>query len=581
MEAAAHGHSTIGIPQSVGKEFVAADDDKTIKSAGIVYLTPAGEILLEQRGMEQDHPGEWAFPGGHLDKGEYPLDAALREFQEEVGHQLPGAMPMGQWGKFASFSATGPRFDVTLSDESQSYLWANLDNLPQPMHPRALEIIQSEAFTRIGMNELHIAEAMRDGRLTSPQRYENLWLFAMRITGTGKAYRTALKEHVWRDPADYLNPEFLARCMGLSVIWEHPPKDMLDSAEWTKRVVGSIFLPYLSGDEVWGIAKILDDEAGEFLSTHLASTSPAVVFRDPGVNSTLTLANGETVMVEGKPSLLDHLAICEVGVWDKGGPAAGVLSTTAEVSVMTPEEQAAADKARKDAEGSNIDKLLSAMDSVVKRLDSMEEKFGKKDADMPSEPMQVAADRKDGDETEDEKAAREAKEKESKADKAARKDAQTAVLAALQAEVAGLKSAAAARATLSDSDLDSISTAQDRAHRALMAFGDSAPRPVDGESAESYRRRVLKRLQPKSRAWSEIDLSTLNGKALSIAESQIFADAEMAAREPGSVPEGVLIPTVTMDDTGRKITTFNGSPKAWMSSFTMPSRRLTKINNGV
>ena len=33
----------------------------------------------------KDHPGQWAFPGGRIDAGETPEEAARREVSEEVG----------------------------------------------------------------------------------------------------------------------------------------------------------------------------------------------------------------------------------------------------------------------------------------------------------------------------------------------------------------------------------------------------------------------------------------------------------------------------------------------------------------
>jgi len=44
------------------------------------------EVLLTRRSMEmRNHRGEISFPGGRLDVGETPVDAALREAHEEVG----------------------------------------------------------------------------------------------------------------------------------------------------------------------------------------------------------------------------------------------------------------------------------------------------------------------------------------------------------------------------------------------------------------------------------------------------------------------------------------------------------------
>jgi hypothetical protein len=177
---------------------------------------------------------------------------------------------------------------------------------------------------------------MAVGQLTSPQRYENVWLFAIRITGTGISYRHARKEFVWRDPSVYINDEFLARCNGLAVIWEHPEKSLLNDKEFSNRVIGSIMLPYLRDDkpdEVWGIAKVYDEDAAREMRDNVLSTSPAVNFADPTENDRIKLEDGKIMLIEGKPSLLDHIAICAAGVWDKGGDPTGVEAVADELAL--------------------------------------------------------------------------------------------------------------------------------------------------------------------------------------------------------------------------------------------------------
>ncbi len=47
-------------------------------------------ILLTRRGSRlNSHSNQWALPGGRIDPGETPLEAAMREIHEEVGLQIP------------------------------------------------------------------------------------------------------------------------------------------------------------------------------------------------------------------------------------------------------------------------------------------------------------------------------------------------------------------------------------------------------------------------------------------------------------------------------------------------------------
>lgn len=251
---------------------------------------------------------------------------------------------------FTTFIARNTElFTPRLNDESTGYAWCPPDQPPQPLHPGC-----QIALDRLTMDELGVAKAMAEGRLTSPQTYENVTLFAIRITGTGAAYRRAHDEYVWRDPEIYLNDEFLQRCNGLPVIFEHPETSLLNSKEFNNRIVGTIFLPYIEGDEIWGIAKLYDAAAIKILRDRQISTSPAVTWRDLSVNVVLKQDDGSTLLIEGKPSLLDHICLCDLGVWDKGGDPGGVRMDAVLYSTRTDTMMAA-----------SYDRVLSQLDVAL------------------------------------------------------------------------------------------------------------------------------------------------------------------------------------------------------------------------
>ena len=69
-------------------------------SAVLIALTdgPSGaEVLLTKRSMVmRTHRGEISFPGGRLDPGETPVEAAVREAHEEVGLDPRVVRPVGE-----------------------------------------------------------------------------------------------------------------------------------------------------------------------------------------------------------------------------------------------------------------------------------------------------------------------------------------------------------------------------------------------------------------------------------------------------------------------------------------------------
>jgi 8-oxo-dGTP pyrophosphatase MutT (NUDIX family) len=593
-----------------------------IRAAGILFVTTGGLGLFLQRSRRGDHAGEWAFPGGAIEGEETPEQAAVRECREETGSLPEGERvawtqqvapivlapslapdaPPPEQVEFTTFiQRIAATFVPTLNEEHTAYTWAPVQDPPLPLHPGC-----NIALAKLTMDEMGIARAMAAGDLTSPQRFHNRTLWNMRITGTGFAYRRRVNEYVYRRPEHYLTPEFLAHCNGLPVIMLHPDKVVLNSKEFSDRIVGTMLLPYINeaAKEVWGIARVYDDDTNALLLTEVMSTSPTVVLRDKGGGTRMGLDDGSTLLIEGQPAQIDHLAICEHGVWDKGGEPSGVVSVTIGDSQMTPEEKAKADaeaaaaeaKKKADAEATqatNMDRLLTGMDTLMKtcdslttRMDSFDVKEKEKadaeakakadaeeEARKKGDPAQIAADKakKDADEEAEKKKKADAEEEaKKKADSAAaEKDKK------VQDELAALW--ALIPADLSADDRVAMANVQERADSVFRAFGDPAPYAVRGETVPAYRRRLAAKLQVHSKAWKDVKLDAMGDDALPIAETQIYADAMAVALNPPDLPAGQLRQITKVDQsTGLRINEFVGS-ESFIAGMKAPSRLVTHI----
>ena len=61
-------------------------------------------LITRRAARMRQHPGQFALPGGRLDAGESPEDAALREMDEEVGLSLPRESVLGRLDDYVTRS---------------------------------------------------------------------------------------------------------------------------------------------------------------------------------------------------------------------------------------------------------------------------------------------------------------------------------------------------------------------------------------------------------------------------------------------------------------------------------------------
>lgn len=480
------------------------------------------------------------------------------------------------------------------------------------------------------LSDHETAEAVRDGTLPSPTTYYDLDgnrafdLFDLRITGTGAAWRESLGEYGIRDPALWTSPEFVTRCNGLMVIQDHPDGAGLNHEEFQQRAIGSIVLPYVKGDEVWGIAKIFDEDAALMMQTTHRSTSPGVT--PPRGAKATPLESGAQVLDEGLPLVLDHLAVCAAGVWDKGGPAEGVRLDSALIGkgeVVTDEEKAALEKerddARKDAADSKAELEKEREDRAKKdseresereekerddkakkdaadaeakekadsaKRDSRKDRHAKHDAKKDGEIMDCA--RCDAEEKEEEKAE---KEREDKAKKDAAKEVEvdpdrgteeikdSAKIASMEKQIADLMRA---HRPLTIDEQDERSKAYHKYSGLFQMLMDTVKEPMPGEMPIAFRKRcsnALRRYTTSFKNYVFHDSQQL--RDFELVEREIFDEATAYAKNPPH--EDVVGQVRAIKDTqtlpGKVITTFVGDQHAVWAPFKAPTRLLKKVNH--
>lgn len=106
-------------------------------AAGICYRAGDSVLLLLRAADAGDFPHVWGFPGGGIEPGETPEQAAIRESQEEIGHAPANPLFVLDYDEgFTTFGINLPApFTPTLNPEHVGFVWAPLAALPSPLHP--------------------------------------------------------------------------------------------------------------------------------------------------------------------------------------------------------------------------------------------------------------------------------------------------------------------------------------------------------------------------------------------------------------------------------------------------------------
>jgi 8-oxo-dGTP pyrophosphatase MutT (NUDIX family) len=119
-----------------------------VSEGAFAFVVRGSKVLLLKRARGGLFGDLWYIPGGFVDPGERPIEAAVREVREETGLELGHVELFREWehldadgtARMVVVRAASPAGDVTLNDEHSEFLWGDpSDVLAQDLSVRAAE----------------------------------------------------------------------------------------------------------------------------------------------------------------------------------------------------------------------------------------------------------------------------------------------------------------------------------------------------------------------------------------------------------------------------------------------------------
>lgn len=153
-----------------------AEQYRPVVGVGHILTRPDGGILLGHRTATGEQP-TWCLPGGHLESGESPLAAGLRETAEEAGLQVTHghliAVCVHTAGSGVTFAVhtgvdAGHCPQALEPHTIDQWHWADPHDLPRPLFPASEAVIHAWLTPHLPLpgwelHPIHTQPALRHG----------------------------------------------------------------------------------------------------------------------------------------------------------------------------------------------------------------------------------------------------------------------------------------------------------------------------------------------------------------------------------------------------------------------------------
>ena len=131
----------------------ASDEKDDSNLVSFIVYTDDEKILWLRRTKDNT----WGFPGGHVEEGESAIEGAIRESKEEICYvPKSGLSLIFEDGDVRLFGCNDGCFDPTLNNEHDAFLWATIEDAPEPLFKKIsdeMEEIAEQAQSNSAMDK--------------------------------------------------------------------------------------------------------------------------------------------------------------------------------------------------------------------------------------------------------------------------------------------------------------------------------------------------------------------------------------------------------------------------------------------